>query len=839
MNKRILFSGVAVASLIITACSSAPNRGVAGSSSSLTDSQTMTFNDQSGKVKLLADADIQRMASAYNLQLKEARLIQDNDESFASKLHMIENAQRSIRMIYFIYAEDDSASVISNAMIKKAQQGVDVKLIVDFVTNYTKLDTFRMMEQQGNGKLKVYFYNVPSASMLEDAKYMTLPCPAYVPSENNSTAGKQCATYKQPLMQQLAGQETTPFSKMYLAGLFGKNSLALKASLGYGAQINPEDFKHYKTGPKEDQAVLFNFFKLVKKAQGGSLSAKLSLQNAMASDGATINPALNDLTGRLPIFNPSNPKDISRSDAWDHMTDYTHHKLVVVDGKEFQLGGRNIEDSYHMKSRINVPGRAAKGKYIFIDTDFWGRGDEGSVAAIEASYDKLVGFTEMVADTTRVGQIVPNEFIENTTRMQKDTPSVSETAIGLCLQKAMPALADLDLGTCIEKALPQLNGYKNAMARMDEAKAEMEASAKIYLTKYKRSGRDNFRNKAWAPGVDSLTDSDLSTAQISYIENVTYNKANNAERLTGSKIGFEEKYNKNIHALWLRGLENACAMSKADPKNPNEIRVIMHSAYLFLPSGIIHRLAKMLNGDYGDCHRVRVTMVTNSMQTTDLNVVNIAARYQLRELFRSYYAKADYAAQFEKDNGRKFEGYFPKMDYYEYNASNVGTGLSLHTKLSVLGNDMIIGSANADVRSYFMDTNNGVFIRNAPDLMASYIAYMDSLTGNATKTTEMSRKYANLSDYEIKVENTYILAGMMQKWDKKGSLRILDTDNEQVKAKKQKNQTQILGEIDSIGARIQKDTQQLLNFREQLRNGSSDKDLNELANGFDDAFKTL
>ena len=104
----------------------------------------------------------------------------------------------------------------------------------------------------------------------------------------------------------------------------------------------------------------------------------------------------------------------------------------------------------------------------------------------------------------------------------------------------------------------------------------------------------------------------------------------------------------------------------------------------------------------------------------------------------------------------------------------------------------------------------------------------------------MDRKYAGLGDAEIKTENAYILAGMMEKWDHKGSLKSLPTDTAAVKAKKQKEQAQILGEIDSVGARIQKNTYELLSFRDMINNnGTSDKYLNELANDFDNTFKTL
>jgi hypothetical protein len=45
----------------------------------------------------------------------------------------------------------------------------------------------------------------------------------------------------------------------------------------------------------------------------------------------------------------------------------------------------------------------------------------------------------------------------------------------------------------------------------------------------------------------------------------------------------------------------------------------------------------------------------------------------------------------------------------------------------VFGPDLYIGSANADVRSYMLDSNNGLFIRRAPSLLAAYTAWVDRL----------------------------------------------------------------------------------------------------------------
>ena len=48
----------------------------------------------------------------------------------------------------------------------------------------------------------------------------------------------------------------------------------------------------------------------------------------------------------------------------------THHKLMVIDGKCFQMGGRNLADEYNLEKQ-DVP-TGWKGEYIFQDTDVSG-----------------------------------------------------------------------------------------------------------------------------------------------------------------------------------------------------------------------------------------------------------------------------------------------------------------------------------------------------------------------------------------------------------------------------------------------------------------------------------
>lgn len=815
MNKKLLAVSFASA-LAVTACVSSmknSGRGVA------TEGYETSFLSNNPARKFKAD-DIKKIASSGKLDLKEARLITDNDASFDSKLEMIKRAKKEIRMVYFIYSDDDSSSLISQALIEKAKKGVQVKLLVDFITNSSKMDHLQMMVNEGGGNLQVKFYNFPSPRILADAKYITLPCP-----DQKAESYDQCLKFKEPLMAGLKSQDTTPFSKMFLAGVYGRSSTALKVAMGYGAGIEPAKLKAMKDETDEHEtARIFDFFKLAKDALGGSLSAKIKIQAALASDGATLNPVLDLLIGRFPIINPTgSPEDQNHAAELDHLTDYVHHKLVAIDGTEFQLGGRNVEDSYHMKYRMGT-----KGKYIFVDTDFYGKTAAGGTKEIEDSFDKMFDrFDDMVAPIQKVQGLIGYDMSSN--------PQALGMAAGGCYEQAKKGKVQMAmLGSCIEQTLPTIPGFKSQKQRSDAAKKEMEASSKRYK-EYKKTYVDNIKNAPYAAGIDSISQGDLANSEVYYLENISYDRhASEFKRKTGSRVGAEAKFNKNIHAAWYRDLENACVVSREEKR---EVRVVFHSAYLFMPSGLTHRLARMLNGDYGNCSGVRITFLTNSFATTDLNVINVFARYQMSKLFKYYAGKVAYEQQFNEENKgiRKYGRMFPTLEYYEYNASSVGAGKSLHTKLSLIGDDMIVGSANTDVRSYYMDTNNAVLIRNAKELNADYLRFIDGIIGDKTKSSNETDYYTRVSDAELAAGNKVILAAMKARWDKKNRITP-------------ERQEQILAEISHIGGRITEDTQRMLNFRgdfEMLNiygdanQSDFERSMNKLVNDFDNTFETL
>ncbi len=789
--------------MIASSCASTPQTELRNVANTLTNTQNAQAVSAAGsnydfsvkkKPELFSSLDISKLASASNVKLEEGQLITNNDLAFDKKLELINSAQKEIRMVYFIYAGDNSSSQINQALIAKAKNGVKIKLMVDFVTNYKNLDLFSMLEREGNGNIKTYFYNVPTSQIIEDANFTVLPCPKEAPATSDA-----CFNSKLVEMAKIDKSQPTAFAKILLSGMYGKSGTALKVALGYGAEIDPKNYQNQKQSAEgKDKDALITFAKLAANAfVQKSASAKIQLSIAMTTYSEQLNPLINELTGRLPVRNIE--ADANHANFWDHMTDYTHHKLLVVDHNQFQLGGRNVEDSYHMNQRVSPTG-----KYIFMDTDFWGRTkDDSGAQAIEAAFDKIID-TPMVKDIGYVKSMMAFDFIVNVG--SKEVPGAAEMAVGSCLQNKAA-----DLGGCILKTLPSMPNFKSENNRVNVMVKQMNQLSDEYNLKYVQT-----RLKKSAAEFPPMSQKDLDQAEIFYLENYNYVKGSNV-RIFGSKLGSEDKNNKNIQAAWYRGLENACKVSQTERR---DIRVIFNTAYLLMPSGMILRIAKMMNGDFDDCSRVRLTFITNSPMTTDLAPINVLARYQLGAIFTYY-------------NSSKNTKYSPKIDFYELKAV-AGVGQSLHTKTSLIGDDLIVGSANADVRSYYMDTNNAVLIRNAKDLNASYIQYIDGLITSGRIESKMS-DFVGKTIAQLRQENEKMLFVAASRWRKEDRLtpgRV----------------TAIMDHLDQVGRSIYETTNSLISFRGSfgdqhmgednlLNRATNNNKLNAVANDYDSKFK--
>jgi hypothetical protein len=304
--------------------------------------------------------------------MKQAVVLTDNDDAFESKLEMINRAQKSIDLVYYIYQDDYSSAVLTQALIESARSGIHVRLLLDYFTNYPRLDYFSMMEHYGNqgiGSLRVRFYNRPTKNIIKDAVYLTLGCGKVMATPELSG----CREAKFQEIDRLFEEEGTnlslPYdyqnisnfnsggSGMFLSGLYGKNPEVSVIAILEGQEIDLSQFKKKGQEPQEEKKIEGKQMDLAIRAgkvfwearssnpeQFQQKVAELKLDMAFALFGEKLNPLYDALGAYLPFGDRPDQDKYFRD--WDYLTEFTHHKLLLIDGKEFQIGGRNIEDSY-------------------------------------------------------------------------------------------------------------------------------------------------------------------------------------------------------------------------------------------------------------------------------------------------------------------------------------------------------------------------------------------------------------------------------------------------------------------------------------------------------------
>ena len=77
-------------------------------------------------------------------------LLEDGRERLATLIRLLDEARKSIRMIFYIYADDVSGRRVNAALIAAARRGVSVRLIVDgFGSDATPSDFFDAVEAAG------------------------------------------------------------------------------------------------------------------------------------------------------------------------------------------------------------------------------------------------------------------------------------------------------------------------------------------------------------------------------------------------------------------------------------------------------------------------------------------------------------------------------------------------------------------------------------------------------------------------------------------------------------------------------------------------------------------
>ena len=639
------------------------------------------------------DAALTQNATAGPLAFAEGSVLMNNDAAFAAKLRLIAEARESLDLAYYIFSDDHTSSLLSQALIEAADRGVRVRLLVDYFSSYKDLDRFSWLEQQGGGNIEVRFYNRPTLEIIKDAAFLTMSCADVGASASACDDEKLRVvnSYFEPDALNGQGFSNRSFagSGLFLSGLYGKHPQMLAYAVTRGQGIDPEALAAGAPAADDKRTEQLKalgklYFRARYMSGVESTVARLKLAYVRTVFADQVNPVFDTVNSYLPLARQNNAQ--AQKD-WDYLTEFLHHKFLLADRSTLILGGRNVEDSYHMEPS------ALSDKYTFMDTDVRLK-LEGDEATLASSFDRLWQLRSMVASIGEVRQHAPNDLLANFDAVQAAQDACKDGKDSACMDRE------------VDKRFVPLAARMHAV----------DISHREYITRYA-----NEYHVAEAPPPLRVDNS----ASIYYLENLPVTQG---ERNYGARHNREAASSKHIQALWRAALQNVCAAGSS----PRE--VVFHNAYLFMPANLLQDVGAMLDGSR-PCPGVSLSLITNSLATTDLNVVNLLAVWQLKAL-------ADHL----QETGTTANA--ASLHYLEYQPEG-NRRRSLHSKVMLFDKDIFIGSANADVRSLMMDSNNGIMIRNAPDLVQAYRDRLQALIARpgfiADQTALIGRDKAELS----------------------------------------------------------------------------------------------
>lgn len=713
--------------------------------------------------------------SGVDQGFKSLVVLTDNDAALNNKLDIIRKANNNgrkgdkIDLVYFIYDKDESTSLLSYELLQAARRGVDIRILLDLHTNYKNFDFFKMLQVKSSNKIQVSFYNRPSNSIILSATYLTSKC-----SEENFHADLESATdgftrcadeklaqldqaYSSQIKKLKAGQPIQPATegaKQFLAGLYSKDPEILGQALLNGQGIDLENIQNGNVeNASETEALkrkaefakkaesLKQFTNLVYKARFSKdffekMTNKLGLYFVLLTNKDARN-LYNKLTGVLPLYTGKSQAykavEDERTNNFKHLTDYTHHKLLMLTGQtdqDFQLGGRNWQNSYH----ISDAEQALTNKYLFMDTDVRIQLNSKNQDLV-SNFDHLWKHPVLTIALNDVEKQFPSTMATQLKDLRDQCLSAAKSNVAKKIASGLNA-DEMALVTDTRQRLEKFNqdcgAYSSVKKNVDKEQfkllvkdefkqciksshlapsSSVKSSSQRVQEEYNSliTNKDAFLAQQKSQSLNNSVKLDLSqdkNAMITYLENVPYTKKNPTVRLFGAQPDSDLNFSKSgkyIHESLLKGMKNVCAKSTIEKPQT----IVLHNAYFAPPSNLVEVFAHMVDGTW-DCSGVSVEIITNSLDTTDLSAVNLFSRHTMKAFFD--YAKVNYS---EKS---------AIFSLYEYQKPSQGKVKSLHTKLAVLGDsDMIIGSANLDIRSYMMDTNNGIYISNAPNLVKTYM----------------------------------------------------------------------------------------------------------------------
>lgn len=101
---------------------------------------------------------------------QQIKILNHGLASLEERLQMIERAQKSIDVEYFIYNLDKSGKIFSQALIQKARAGVKVRMLLDYFMVKGQFSPFFAHEMEKNG-IEVKYFNTTSTLNLFSGQY--------------------------------------------------------------------------------------------------------------------------------------------------------------------------------------------------------------------------------------------------------------------------------------------------------------------------------------------------------------------------------------------------------------------------------------------------------------------------------------------------------------------------------------------------------------------------------------------------------------------------------------------------------------------------------------------
>jgi putative cardiolipin synthase len=101
------------------------------------------------------------------------RLFASGSEAFTLRLEMADSAQRTLDVQYFIFKDDDSGQLLMSAMLRAANRGVRVRVLVDDTEARGQEDRIGLLTAHSNIEVRLYnpFYYRGSLALLRYAEF--------------------------------------------------------------------------------------------------------------------------------------------------------------------------------------------------------------------------------------------------------------------------------------------------------------------------------------------------------------------------------------------------------------------------------------------------------------------------------------------------------------------------------------------------------------------------------------------------------------------------------------------------------------------------------------------